>query len=130
MFDSACGSGPHNLLYICRSVARSDQLVEPLQGATRRPGGHRPNQLQGLPIHFVLAKMAGQSAYSRFHARRIGRQTMEERDVMFDAYDNQRWMSVLQESVHVAINLTIKAAKMVFRVIAIVYRLSAKRGFG
>ena len=59
MFDSACGSGTHNLLYICRSVACSDLLVEPLQGATRRPGGHRPNQLQGLLIHFVLAKMSG-----------------------------------------------------------------------
>jgi hypothetical protein len=59
MFDSAYGSGTHNLLYICRSVACSDLLVEPLQGATRRPGGHRPNQPQGLLIHFVLAKMSG-----------------------------------------------------------------------
>ena len=33
---------------------------------------------------------------------------MEERDLMFDAHNNQGWMSVLQESVYVAINLTIK----------------------
>jgi hypothetical protein len=59
MFDSACGSSTHNLLHICRSVARADLLVEPIQGATRKPGGHRPNKLQRLPIHFVLTKMAG-----------------------------------------------------------------------
>ncbi len=55
---------------------------------------------------------------------------MEERDFMFDAYNNQGWMSILQESVYVAINLTIKTAKVVFRVIAIMHRLCAKRGFG
>src|SRR5271154_3506052 len=130
MFDSACGSSTDNLLHICRGVACSDLLVEPLQGATCRPGGNRPNQIQRLPIHFVLAKMAGQSAYSRFHARRIGRQTMEERDFMFDAYNNQGWMSILQESVYVAINLPIKTAKLVFRVIAIMHWLRAKRGLG
>src|ERR1700677_3161309 len=100
MFDSACRSGAHNLLHICRSVACSDLFVEPLQGATRRPGCHRPNQFQGSLIHFDLAKMSGQSAYSRFHARRIGRQTMEERDFMFDAYNDQGWMSIFQESVY------------------------------
>jgi hypothetical protein len=55
---------------------------------------------------------------------------MEERDFMFDAYNNQGWMSILQESVYVTINLTIKTAKMVFRVIAIMHRLRAKRGLG
>src|SRR5579862_2992356 len=130
MFDSAYGSGTHNLLHICRSVACSDLLVDALQGAARRPGGHRPNQLQGLLIHFVLAKMSGQSAYPRLHARRIGRQTMKERDFMFDAYNNQGWMSVLQKSVYVAVNLRIKTAKVAFRVIAIMHRLRAKRGLG
>src|SRR5580700_3433064 len=130
MFDSAYGSATHNLLHICRSVACSDLLVEALQGAACRPSGHRPNQLQGLLIHFVLAKMSRQSAYPRFHARRISRQTMKERDFMFDAYNNQGWMSILQESVYVTINLTIKTAKMVFRVIAIMHRLRAKRGLG
>ena len=55
---------------------------------------------------------------------------MEKRDFMFDAYNNQGWMSILQESVYVAINLTIKTAKMVFRVIAIMHWLRAKRGLG
>ena len=55
---------------------------------------------------------------------------MEERHFMFDAYNNQRWMSILQQSVYVAINLTIKMPKVVFRVIAIVYRLGPKRGLG
>src|SRR5580692_11173432 len=55
---------------------------------------------------------------------------MEERDFMFDAYNNQGWMSILQESVYVTINLTIKMAKVVFRVIAIMHRLRAKRGLG
>ena len=59
MFDPACGSSAHNLLYTCRSVACSDLLVEPLQGVTRGPGGHRPNQLQRLLVHFVLAEMSG-----------------------------------------------------------------------
>jgi hypothetical protein len=49
---------------------------------------------------------------------------------MFDADNNQRWMSVLQESVYVAINLTIEMAKVVFRVIAIMHWLGAKRGLG
>ena len=53
---------------------------------------------------------------------------MEERDFMFDAYDNQGWMPILQEGVYVAINLTIKMPKMVFRVIAIMHWLRAKRG--
>ncbi len=127
MLDSARGSSTHNLLDIGRSVARSDQLVELLQGATRRPGCHRPNQLQGLLIHFVLAKMSGYPAYSRFHALRISRQTMEEREFIFDAYNNEGWTSILQESVYVAINLTIKMVKMVLGVIAIVHRLRAKR---
>jgi hypothetical protein len=39
-------------------------------------------------------------------------------------------MSILQESVYVAINLTIKMFKMVLRVIAIMHRLRAKRGSG
>ena len=55
---------------------------------------------------------------------------MEERDFMFDAYNNQGWVSILQESVYVAINLTIKTAKVVFRVIAIMHWLRAKRGLG
>ena len=55
---------------------------------------------------------------------------MEVRDFMFDAYNNQGWMSILQESVYVAIDLTIKKAKVVFRVIAIMHRLRAKRGIG
>src|ERR1700733_10784484 len=67
---------------------------------------------------------------SWLHAGRIGRQTMEERDFVFDAHNNQRWMSILQESVYVAINLTIKKAELVFRVIAIVHWLRAKRGLG
>src|SRR5579862_7730361 len=53
---------------------------------------------------------------------------MEERDFMFDTYNNQGRMCILQESVYVAINLTIKTAKMVFRVIAIMHWLRAKRG--
>ena len=59
MLDSACGSGTHISSYIGRSVPRSDQLVELLQSTTRRPGGHRPNQFQGLLIHLVLAKTPG-----------------------------------------------------------------------
>ncbi len=55
---------------------------------------------------------------------------MKERDFMFDAHNNQGWMSILQESVYVAIDLTIKMAKVVFRVIAIVHWLRAKRGLG
>src|SRR5580698_9914165 len=39
-------------------------------------------------------------------------------------------MSILQEGVYVTINLTIKTAKMVFRVIAIMHWLRAKRGLG
>jgi len=49
---------------------------------------------------------------------------------MFDAYNDQGWISILQESVYVAINLTIEMAKVVFRVIAIMHRLGAKRGLG
>ena len=55
---------------------------------------------------------------------------MEECDFMFDAHNNQGWMSILQESVYVTINLTIKAAKVVVRVIAIMHRLRSKRGLG
>ena len=55
---------------------------------------------------------------------------MEERDFMFDAYNNQGRMPILQESVNVAINLAKKTAKVVFRVIAIMHWLRAKRGFG
>jgi hypothetical protein len=55
---------------------------------------------------------------------------MEQRDFMFDAYNNQGWMFILQESVHVAINLTIKTAKVVIRVIAIMHWLGAQRGLG
>jgi len=55
---------------------------------------------------------------------------MEERDFMFDAYNNQRRVPILQESVYVAIYLTIKTAKVVFRVIAIMHWLRAKRGLG
>ena len=51
---------------------------------------------------------------------------MEERDFMFDAHNNQGWMSILQESVHVAINLTKKMANVVFRVIATVCTGSAR----
>src|SRR5580698_3004241 len=36
MFDPAGGSGAHNLVYICRSVACPDLLVELLQSATHR----------------------------------------------------------------------------------------------
>src|ERR1700733_2933150 len=68
--------------------------------------------------------------YSRFYARRIDCQTMEERDFMFAAYDNQRWMPILQQSVYVTINLTIKMLKVIFRVIAIMHWLRAKRGLG
>jgi hypothetical protein len=53
---------------------------------------------------------------------------MEERDFMFDAHDNQGWMSILQESVYIAINLTIKMAKVVFRVIAIMHWFRTKQG--
>jgi hypothetical protein len=49
---------------------------------------------------------------------------------MFDADNNQGRMCILQESVYVAINLTIKTAKMVFGVIAIMHWLRAKRGLG
>jgi hypothetical protein len=59
MSDSARGSGAHNLLCVRLSVAGSDLLVEPREGTARQTGGHRPDQLQGLPIHFVLAKMSG-----------------------------------------------------------------------
>jgi hypothetical protein len=59
VFDPAAGSGVYNLLDIRRGVARSDLLVESPQGLKCRPGGYRPNQLQSLPIHFVLAEMAG-----------------------------------------------------------------------
>jgi hypothetical protein len=59
MFDSACGSGTHNLVQIRRSVACSDVFVELLQGMTRRPGSYRPNQLKRLPIHLVLVKTSG-----------------------------------------------------------------------
>ena len=55
---------------------------------------------------------------------------MEERDFMLDACNHERWMSILQESVYVAINLTIKMLKMVFRVISIMHRLRAKRSLG
>jgi hypothetical protein len=55
---------------------------------------------------------------------------MEERDLVFDAHNNERRMCILQESVYVAINLTIKMREMVFRVIAISHRLRAKRGLG
>jgi hypothetical protein len=55
---------------------------------------------------------------------------VEKRDFVFDAYDNQGWMSIFEESVHVAINLTIETAKVVFRVIAIMHWLCAKRGLG
>jgi len=55
---------------------------------------------------------------------------MEKRDFMFDAYDNEGWMSFIQESVYVAIYLTIMAAKVVFSVIAIMHWLRAKRGLG
>ena len=55
---------------------------------------------------------------------------MEERDFMFDACNNQGWIPILQESVYVAINLTIKMVKVVFRVIAIMHWLRAKRGLG
>ncbi len=55
---------------------------------------------------------------------------MEERDFMFDAHNNQGRMSILQQSVYVTINLTIKTAKMVFRVIAIMHWLRPKRGLG
>jgi hypothetical protein len=55
---------------------------------------------------------------------------MKERDFMFDASNNQGWMSIFQKSVYVAINLTIKTAKVAFRVIAIMHRLRAKRGLG
>jgi hypothetical protein len=54
---------------------------------------------------------------------------MEKRDFMFDAYNNQGRMSILEESVHVAINLTIETAK-VFSVNAIMHWLRAKRGLG
>jgi hypothetical protein len=130
MFDSASGSSKYNLLRICRSVTCSDLPVKPFQGATRRPGGHRANQLQRLLIHFVLAKMAGQSTYSRFHACRIGRQTMEESYLMFDAHNNQGWLPIPEESVYVAINLTIEMCKVVFGVIAIMHWLCAKGGLG
>src|SRR5580693_5409570 len=67
--------------------------------------------------------------YSRRHARGIGRQTMEERHFMFNARNNQGWISIFQERVYVAINLTIKTAEVLFRVIAVMHRLRAKRGF-
>jgi hypothetical protein len=54
---------------------------------------------------------------------------MEERDFMFDACNNQGWISIFQESIYLAIDLTIEMANVVFRVIAIVHWLRAKRGF-
>ena len=53
---------------------------------------------------------------------------MEERHFMFDADNNQGRVSILQQSVYVAINLTIETTEVVVRVIAIVHRLRAKRG--
>jgi hypothetical protein len=130
MFDPALESGACNLLDIRGGVARSDLLVEPPQGLKRRPNGYRPNQFQRLPIHLVLAEAVRQSVDSRLNARRICGQTMKQRHFMFDADHNERRMAIFQESVHVAIHLTIKVAKVVFSVIAIVHRLGAKRSLG
>jgi hypothetical protein len=55
---------------------------------------------------------------------------MEERDFMLDAHNNQGWMSILQQSVYVAINLSIEMAELIFRVIAIVHWLRTERGLG
>jgi hypothetical protein len=55
---------------------------------------------------------------------------MKERDFTFDAHNNEGWMPILQESVYVAINLTIKTVKVVFGVIAIMHWLRAKRRLG
>ena len=47
---------------------------------------------------------------SRFDARRIRGQTLKQRHFMFDAYHKQRRMAILQESVYVAVHLTIEMA--------------------
>ncbi len=52
---------------------------------------------------------------------------MEERDFVFDAHNNEGWMLV-QESVYVAIDLTIKMFQVVFGMIAIMHGLCTKRG--
>jgi hypothetical protein len=55
---------------------------------------------------------------------------MKQRHFVFDAHDNQGWMSVLQESVYVAINRAIVMAKVVFSVFAIMHWFCAKRVLG
>jgi hypothetical protein len=55
---------------------------------------------------------------------------MEESDLMFDAHNNQGWLSIPEESVYVAVYLTIEMREVVFGVIAIVHWLCAKRGLG
>ena len=122
MFDSAFGSGVYNLLDIRRTVAHSDLLVESPQGLKRRSDSYRPNQFQSLLVHFVLAEMAGQSVNSRFDARRISGQTMKLRHFVFDANDNQRRMSILQQGVYISIHLSIEMAKVVFSMFVIVHR--------
>ena len=51
--------GDRDLLRICRRVACSDLLVEPLKRATHRRGGHRSEQFQGLLIHFIGVESCG-----------------------------------------------------------------------
>jgi hypothetical protein len=46
--------------------------------------------------------------YSRFHTRRIGGQAIKKGYSMFDAHNNQRWVSIPQKSVYVAIDLAIE----------------------
>ena len=54
---------------------------------------------------------------------------MKEGDFMFDAHNDQGWVSIPQESVHVAIDLAIKTSQVGFRVIAIMQWLRPERRF-
>src|SRR5579872_131140 len=110
-------------------MAGPDLLVESLQILTRPSSNRRANEFQGLPIHFIVAKTPGQSPYPRFHIRRIGSQAMEKGDFMFDAHNNQGWVSIPQEHVYVAIDLAIKMSQVIFRVIAIMHGLRPERRF-
>ena len=92
MFDPAFGSGTYNLLYICRSVACSDLLIELFQGVMRRPRWS-PTEPSSRDCRYISVLYAQDArvilAYPRLHARRVGRQAKEERDFVFDAHNNQ-----------------------------------------
>ena len=125
-FDSACGSGTLS----CTSTRRGpfDLLVEPLRA--RRAGQWSPTSepAQGLLIHFRSRQDVRVIRVFPAHARRIGRQTMEERDFMFDAYNSQGWMCILQESVYVTIQSHDKNGQDGLPgEVAIMHQLRAKR---